>query len=568
VASAEEIIDQLHGVPLFAALERPQLRELAAITHEIDYAPGAIICRQGEQGERFYIVAQGSVRLSRIDPEGRAMEVQRLEAGASFGETSLLLGDLRDATAEAVAQTTLLYIEKAEFDQLLAEDEEIEPRLQMRRDIAEQRSYPRFPWLDADERPLKVLRRHPAILITVLAIPLTFAALLVLVAILAAAWIGRLGVDWGSAKTIVQVISVAVGVLLALVPLGYSLYLYEDWRNDLYVVTNRRVIHRERIGLIRQQSSAIPLRAIQDIQQVQIGPLSRIFQYGNLIIDTASGRGQVVFNDIHQPVQVRDLIFAQRARLQALARAQEREAIRQAMYRHFLGQEQEEQVGTTVTKEERRLPGCLALPLSLTRSFLPPAWHREGETVTWRKHWVALLRSIFLPMFAFLLTTVALVVWIVTQHTLPPEVVLLYSLAVLILVPLLLWKFEDWQNDFYQVTATRIIDVERSPFFLREEQRVAALEQITSVQFSQSIWGRILGYGNVTVDTAAPAGTFTFDMVSRPQEVQAEIFAHIEAARRLQQQRDAAARQAEMLDWFSVYSEIQSKTRRGKQENE
>lgn len=138
-----------------------------------------------------------------------------------------------------------------------------------------------------------------------------------------------------------------------------------------------------------------------------------------------------------------------------------------------------------------------------------------------------------------------------------PPVTVLYALAAFLLIPWFLWQFEDWQNDFYQVTASRVIHVERLPFFLREERREASLEQVTNVRFKQPFWGRVFGYGDVTVETAAPAGAFEFRMVSRPQDVQAEIFAHIEDARRRRQQYEAERRRADLLEWFSVYEEIQ-----------
>jgi uncharacterized membrane protein YdbT with pleckstrin-like domain len=130
-----------------------------------------------------------------------------------------------------------------------------------------------------------------------------------------------------------------------------------------------------------------------------------------------------------------------------------------------------------------------------------------------------------------------------------------------IIIPWFLWRFEDWQNDFFQVTATRIIQVDRSPLLLREQRREAALEQVTNVRFDQGLLGRILRYGDVFVETAAPAGTFHFQRVSRPQEVQREIFAHIEAARRRRQDEEARQRRLEMLEWLSAYDELRRSPR-------
>jgi cAMP-binding proteins - catabolite gene activator and regulatory subunit of cAMP-dependent protein kinases len=104
--STEELIQTLQRVHLFSGLSRPQLRRLAPLVREIPYPPGQTVCAQGEPGTRYYIILSGAVRVTRVDPEGRVAEVRRLGAGEAFGETSLLLGDVRDATVETVAETS------------------------------------------------------------------------------------------------------------------------------------------------------------------------------------------------------------------------------------------------------------------------------------------------------------------------------------------------------------------------------------------------------------------------------------------------------------------------------
>ena len=158
--STEELIQTLQRVHLFSGLSRPQLRRLAQLVKEIPYPPGQTVCTQGEPGTRYYIILSGAVRVTRVDPEGRVAEVRRMGAGDAFGETSLLLGDVRDATVETVEETVFLCIDKEDFDRLLAADPSIERALKMRPDVAERRRYPRFPWLESGEIPVKVLRKH------------------------------------------------------------------------------------------------------------------------------------------------------------------------------------------------------------------------------------------------------------------------------------------------------------------------------------------------------------------------------------------------------------------------
>lgn len=542
--STEEIIRLLQGVRLFSGLSRPQLRRLAPLVKEVPYPARETVCRQGEPGLRYYIILKGAVRVTRVDPEGRVAEVRRLAAGEAFGETSLLLGDVRDATVETIEETVFLCIDKEDFDQLLAADPSIERALKMREDVAERRRYPRFSWLEPGELPLKVLRRH---FFTFLDRVILSVSIFVLLTVIGGVFLA-VGGGWVAFQ-------IAGGLLIvgSIVPLLGILYFYLDWRNDIYILTNRRVVHQERVGalLIQENFSAAPLQAIQNVQVSQVGIIGRVLKFGDLIIETAGAAGQVVFRSIPDPWSVQQAILEQQARVRSLVRVQEREAIRRAVRHHFLFEGEDEAGQPSVAPPTER-PGCLGF----LRYFLPPAWEREGTSVTWRRHWVTLLGAIWIPLLVILLATLVAAVFARLEHQLSPNVALIYGLIMFFAIPWLLWNFEDWQNDFFQVTATRIVQVDRLPLFLREQRREANLEQVTNVRFEQGVWGKILRYGDVFVETAAPAGTFHFRKVSRPQEVQREIFAHIEAARRRRQEEEARQRRTEMLDWLSAYDEL------------
>lgn len=539
--SAEELIQILHKIPLFSRLDRPQLRQLVQMVKEIPYSPGQIVCAQGEPGTRYYIILRGAVRATRVDPEGRVVEVKRLGAGEVFGETSLLLGDVRDATVETLEETVFLCIDKEDFDRLLSAHPEIERMLQMRPDVAERRRYlrRRFPWLEEGEVPVKVVHRHIVTLWERIGLILFFTLTL-------GGFGGMLLVARPSSLgLLVGLLMTAAAGLIFLI----AIYFWWDWWNDLYVLTNRRVIHRERPGITGERFSAAPLRAIQNVQVVQIGPLSRLFGFGDLLIETAGAAGQVAFRNISKPQEIQQAILLQQERVLSLARIQEREAIRKAVRRHFLLEEEEESGLPTAPAPGRRG--------RLLWWFFPPSWHQEGLTVTWRRHWITVVEAIWLPfVVGGGLTVVMLLLAYLTQGNIPPTLVLIYAAVMFIVIPWFLWRFEDWQNDFFQVTATRIIRVDRLPFLLREQRREAALEQVTNVRFEQGFLGKILQYGDVFVETAAPAGTFHFQRVARPQEVQREIFAHIDAARRRRQEEEARQRRLEMLEWLSAYDEL------------
>lgn len=548
--SQEEIIQGLQQVRLFSRLSRQQLRRMVGLVREATYAPGETICVQGEPGRRYYILRSGQVRATRMDPEGRVAEVRRLGAGEAFGETSLLLGDVHDVTVEVVEPTTVWYLEREEFEKLLAAVPSIERALQMRPDVAERRRYPRFRWLKLEEGELlvKVLRRHWFSLVDRIFLSANLLLLLLF-----------LGVLFLAVRQLSIALAIAGALLLAgsVVPLLSIGYHWIDWANDVYVVTNRRVAHHERAGaLLTQESfSAAPLRAIQNVQVVQTGLAGRLLRFGDLIVETAGAAGQVVFHDIPDPWSVQNTIFEQRARVLALERLQTREEIRKVVRRHFLMEGGEEEVVTVAPPAPVRL-GCLAWPGLILRYFFPPTWQQEGPVITWRRHPITLPRAILFPTVVG--TGLTLLVGLIEQFVghFILSLTALYGIVMLGVILWFFWNFEDWQNDYLQVTTTRLIQVDRLPLLLRESRREASLEQITNVRFEQGILGRLLGYGHIFVETAAPAGTFQFRYVARPQDVQREIFAHIEAARRRQQEEEARRRRQEMLEWLSAYDEV------------
>jgi CRP/FNR family cyclic AMP-dependent transcriptional regulator len=541
---------ELKQIPMFAKLDRDDLKVVAELVERVEYPAGHQICRQGQLGRTAYFIESGELHILHINPQGVEQEVGRKGPGDYFGETSLLLGEPRDATVEVVEAASLLYINKDAFDQLLRERPAVLKALQLSPEVKRKLYAPRFKWQDPDEVVVVSLRKHDVILIRQLILP----ALML--------WLGLMGcIYWIQHPG--AVLALVVGVILILVPLPVILYMTIDYRNDNYVVTNKRVVDEERVPLIRESRAEAPLRTIQDIQQTQEGLLASIFHFGSLIIETAGERGQVVFREIPNPAETRDAIFEQIRRVQALARAEERTAIREAMQRHFGIQPSEEQAPapTPPPEKKRRLkltvPPWVTAPLHIFTYLLPPLRQEQGDTITWRKHWIMLVKTAWLPTLVIAAATVTTILVLYLFHLDNWTPVLIgYGTVMIFLLPWWIWRFDDWQNDVYQVTATRIIDIERRPFFLREERREASLDNVqdTSLEIP-GVLGKLLNFGSVTIETAG-AAPFTFEFVKDPRGVQAEINHRVEAYQRRLRQQEAERRRAELLDWFSVYDQM------------
>jgi len=100
----------LRSIPIFAPLGPPALEQLAASLLPVHVHPGSVIIRQGQAGDRFYVVVEGEVE---VEVDGRP--VRRMTDGGSFGEIALLRNVPRTATVRAVESTQLLALERSIF---------------------------------------------------------------------------------------------------------------------------------------------------------------------------------------------------------------------------------------------------------------------------------------------------------------------------------------------------------------------------------------------------------------------------------------------------------------------
>ena len=96
-----EIVELLRGVPMFAPLAPLSLERLATSALPNEMAAGTQIIREGDAGDHFYVIARGSVEVSR-----GSHIVAVLDAGDSFGEIALIRDVAR--TASVVARTDVL----------------------------------------------------------------------------------------------------------------------------------------------------------------------------------------------------------------------------------------------------------------------------------------------------------------------------------------------------------------------------------------------------------------------------------------------------------------------------
>lgn len=120
-----------------------------------------------------------------------------------------------------------------------------------------------------------------------------------------------------------------------------------------------------------------------------------------------------------------------------------------------------------------------------------------------RQHWIKLV----LPFLAWLLLAILFVAigW-------PKFSIALIILLIAALYPL--YEYINWKYNLWCVTNLRVVD--ESGFFSRYSKE-SPLDKINNVEYDQSLWGRLLGYGNVDIQTAAELGETTYNLIHHPK---------------------------------------------------
>lgn len=115
MADIPELLALLAGAPLFKDFA-PQRRQLiAAAAREAAYEPEQLIFSRGDPGHDVYIVADGRVRMSVLNPEGRLLAFNNATRGDVFGEIAAFDGGLRTADATAMTQVRAYAVPAAEM---------------------------------------------------------------------------------------------------------------------------------------------------------------------------------------------------------------------------------------------------------------------------------------------------------------------------------------------------------------------------------------------------------------------------------------------------------------------
>jgi CRP-like cAMP-binding protein len=108
-------VAELARVGLFAELPGEELSKLAERMAREEVEAGTVVVREGEPGDRFYVLLTGIAGVSQTSIGGRRV----LRAGDFFGEVALAMRISRTATITAMTPCVVASCDEATFDELV-----------------------------------------------------------------------------------------------------------------------------------------------------------------------------------------------------------------------------------------------------------------------------------------------------------------------------------------------------------------------------------------------------------------------------------------------------------------
>ena len=113
--------DLLAKIPLLSGADPSTIAELVQRLERVHVEAGEVVVRQGDAGDRLFLVASGRLRVFVEDDDGPRV-LRELGSGAALGELALLTGEPRSASVVAVRDSELLELTADAFESLLERD--------------------------------------------------------------------------------------------------------------------------------------------------------------------------------------------------------------------------------------------------------------------------------------------------------------------------------------------------------------------------------------------------------------------------------------------------------------
>ena len=537
------ILQHIRNAAPFAQLELAQQAALAAAVQALHCQPGDLLMQQGQPLPGLLLLASGAAREQWQNEAGELQQGAELRAGEYRGTESLF----QDLSAQSnlvvsAADTWVLLLTATALQELAQRDPQLLARLQGANGPAPGAEMAVFRGQRRGERVLTLRRRHPWAWGHKAFWPVLLALLLLIAASMSD--------------------HVALALALAgaglLVPALWLLYLVAEWHNDHLIITDQRVIRREKTILAFEESLAeLPLESVHEVtfDIPKRDTFARVFGYGTVFIRTAGDSGNMTLPMTTGPAELQQLLL--RNRLEFQRRLEERA-----------------QASIDADMDTLLQGGPLSSvpPPPGFASHLPPGllstrFSDPQGNIVYRKHLSVWLAHIFLPLVVLLGASALLLVQLL------PNVAPDFGLAGLLascsgIIAGLLWLYWsdwDWRNDMLFIGQTTLRIIHRRPMWLQDQNEQFLLVQVDSVTINRNgPLNMLMNRGDLLISLIGDdqGSERNFSGVGRPLTVQDEISGQRAAVLARREESEALRRREEFATWIDAWQTSQQRQAR------
>jgi len=116
----DKIIRIISRIPIFENLPTKDLEKIRDIGLNKFYDKGRMVFSEGDDGNGFYVVADGKVKIFKVSMDGKEQILHIYGPGAPFGEVAVFTGKKFPANAETLLKSHLLFFPRSAFVELIS----------------------------------------------------------------------------------------------------------------------------------------------------------------------------------------------------------------------------------------------------------------------------------------------------------------------------------------------------------------------------------------------------------------------------------------------------------------
>lgn len=531
----QPILSLLHEVPLFSGLTNEQLEQLVEEFVVVELPKGETLYQAQEATDGLFVIDSGQLAL--LDADGRQTEVLRhAEVG---GTEALRYLPVRQEKAITLTETQVYFLANKQINALYAEIPAFKETASVLFNSVRLASHVPMTWLEPGEKIHLMARKHPVFLL--------FRSIPPIV-VFAAIWFLMLFLS--TKNPFWSLAGLVGGFLFCLLWLVWNV---NNWANDYYLITSRRMVWVEHVTGFYDSRQEAPLSTLISVG-IKTSQLGYFFGYSDVIVRTYIG--DIRFERVAHARTIGELIETNWARGKRTDLELDAREIRKALRQKF-GKEAEE---ITAKDLQVALGSVQSAPKEVNffqwlLSDFVRVRYEVGGTITYRKHWLILLQKIILPLMMLVLAVifvVAIITHNLTQVDYTMGLVAGYFL-IFVTAGMLIYQYIDWRNDLFQLTTNQVIDLDRKPFG-RESRRSAPLENILSIEYERrGLIAMLFNYGTVYITVGNTQ--LTFNDVYQPSVVQQDIFTRMGQHTQERDERNTMLERERVAQWFKVFQE-------------